>query len=76
MALYIVVSRSLNEETDEEDMEVRGLEEKGGRVVLEKIFRMPSLATADLEAAEALADNIARNVKVVDNGSGARRFKF
>ena len=76
MNLYIVVSRNMNEEEDVEELEVRGYEQEGGKVVLEKIMRMPSIASADIDAALALAANLGSMVKVVDDGQGNRRFKF
>jgi Ca2+-binding EF-hand superfamily protein len=77
MEMYVVVNKNTNEETDDELIEIRGFEGgEGGRVLLEKILKMPSIACADLDAATMLAGNIASSVKVVVNGQGERRFKF
>ena len=71
--LEITVTRKPSSTTDDEDLEIIGA---GQDEVLVKVMKMPSLAVADSDAAEALATSIAAKVKIVQDASGSRRFKL
>ncbi|GMH75896.1 hypothetical protein TrLO_g14911 [Triparma laevis f. longispina] len=71
--LNIGVSTQYNVETGDDDIKLLA---EGSGYSMMKVFKMPSLAIADEEAAIGFAENIAENVKIVKGEEGGDRFKF
>ena len=73
LELNITVSTQYHVETGDDDIKLLA---EGAGYNMVKVFKMPSLAIADEEAAAGFAENIAENVKIVKGEEGGDKFKF
>ena len=75
-SLFLTMIKYFNADLDEEELHLKAHDVEGGNLKMFKVFRMPSLAVADDEAARMFAENIILQVKVQEQDDGDEVFKF